>query len=1151
MGWIPAALMIAALACVTLHGALLLFGKDATRGRRTVGILNLLLALSALTGYFLFTSGSLIVSPEYSVILAEGTGAWVWCLTTTLLIPFALWMALHSARVSQELETHVSVTLPLGAMCGIWTVIRSSQLNPGQHDAFTIYCVDLWGGPLVVWVVLCIVDWIFTTLRVRDRLVRICGVAFVLAYFALWANEKVRRGFLFADKYTLKFWWATAWVCIPLALILLTWIALRRSGAWLNRTVQIVVSVVAGVVGLSSAVLVTAVDESLEIGAIVWCVWGVLLLFALIPHVRSSLKNGTFAAWRKNWCCPDLLTLAALAVFCGCLVDLSHFIVVNPAWDLALLVTAWLVLQESSMGYPLRDFLRRRMQEVVAGAMAIGTRFRRQPHTAEAAAGEGATPRTTWRVFLTSIAIVVVLIAIPELFNAGKTIVEPFTSSDPGSEKSQDQKTSDIGKAVADRMVNTLGLLQQELRPDLLVSGLENGRTIPATMDETSASQAVVAGNNLQIPGTQVSIPFGFIATPIQRPLRAFLGVTMVEGTLQKDGSRYALLASSSNGETWRVDEESEADSCVAHAQPQPPSPPAPASTGKDAAAAAEPAEQAIVDQLAKGLAYRIATSDTRLTQRGMTSVWRAIPDFRYGLAEWQAFNRTASFRNLSLAIGCFRAAIDKDPNFALAYYRLGLAMEQDGQPGEAIDYLRRSTQVNPRFIAGHLALAQAVSYYSAYFYPSPPSLAGEVIAPSLPDESQYTQTAGLLRRVLTELREQASETDRAEAYVGLCRNELYFRNGAFMKDHVKEELDQGAPKLMEQYRQFFYCKRAEYLYSKLSSSARAETRVRPNEEWVVAADGYILAHSLDEEEGYQAATIPDKVWICDEPLIRSAYLKFAVRYYREAIALDPNDSEAVCFLAMAQASAGDTARLRELQHSAAARFARAAKLADNAESAYWQDIRDGRLCAHDDALKAKYDGVLREYEKAIELDQSNPDVLNNSAYQVYEWHLKAARHPQLLDYPSEEQYDDAMAEAARATRLTETVGSRIDHRVFQSTVGELDLAMGDPAAAAKVLNASLKVEGSDRSGIEHPRWDEIRWDLAQAYACMGPGSADDARHELSTISGEEEKREDQLFIGPPDEEFVNRNLDELQANCAIFKKAADLPKTEAACSQN
>ena len=1165
MEWIPTALMITAIACVTVHALLILFGKGRSRGERVAGILNLLLALSAFRAYFLFASGSLIVSPEYSVILAEGTAAWIWCLATILLVPFAVWMAVHRVRENQQRVSHAHITLPIGALAGIWTVVRALQLNPGPHTPYTIYCVDLWSGPILVWVILCIVDWFFTMLKIHDRMIRTCGVTLVLSDFALWANHKVQDGFLFADPYTLKFWWFTAWVCIPGTLILLTWIVLRKRG-WFRRLVQILASVVAGVLGLVTALLATYSGFSLTFPAIVWGGWIALLLLVCIPHVRANIRDGKFREWRANWICPDILTLSAFLAFGVCIADLSHFIGVDPTWDLAVLVIAWLALQESSMAYPLGNFVRKWFDASIAAARTLPARFHRQPHPEAAPAASAPAGKGTWRVFLASLAIIIVLVAIPEFFNAGKTILEPFTTSVPAS--SSEPRVADLGKAIADRTVNTLGILQQELRPDLLITGDRSGSTAPTTMDQSSASQAVVSGNNLQIPGTGISIPLGFFASPIQQPLRAALGVTVIQGTVQQDGGKYALLAQSSAGQMWRVDEESLTGTCLteppgAPEQEQSGTPDAatPAGAAKSSApptastpaASATPAKPAsppaaIVDQLANGLAYRIISSNTSLNQRGITSAWRAIPDFRSGLRQWQWFERTGNYRNLSRSIDCFRSAIARDPNFGLAYYRLGLALEQDGQPGMAIDALRRSIQVNPRFVAGHLALAQAISFHDTYYYPVPPSLEEAAGTVSLPAESQYDQSALLIRRVLDDLRDEASLTDRAEAYVGLCRNELYFRNMTF----IRKNLADHAPQLMQQYRQFFYCRRADYLYSRLSSSLRAEVRVRPNQEWVVKANAYILAHSLDGDKDYLPVTYPKEVWTCDDPLVHSYYLRFAVSYYRKAAALDPNDFEVSCGYAMTRATANlkDTGPLDFLSHTGPAHSSRASALAAEAESVYQQDVASGKICDPDQDLHDKIDSVFTEYNLALQYDPVDAGILNNFAYQVYEWHLDAGRHPRLLGFPPPNAYRAALDDAKAATRLTETAGTRIEHRVIESTIGELDLATGDPGGAAKVLEQSLQQATQDRSGIEHAYYDEIRWDLAQAYACQTPAAQGKARDLLDRIFDEEKSREDQRFVGMPDESFVDRNLQVLEANCAIFTRASSLPKTEAACTQ-
>src|SRR6185295_6315921 len=63
----------------------------------------------------------------------------------------------------------------------------------------------------------------------------------------------------------------------------------------------------------------------------------------------------------------------------------------------------------------------------------------------------------------------------------------------------------------------------------------------------------------------------------------------------------------------------------------------------------------------------------------------------------------------LTQAIRTFRAAIGVDPNFALAHYRLGLALQKDRQPLAAAEALRNSLKANPGFVPARVALASVL----------------------------------------------------------------------------------------------------------------------------------------------------------------------------------------------------------------------------------------------------------------------------------------------------------------------------------------------------------------------------------------------------------------------------------------------------------
>ena len=72
-------------------------------------------------------------------------------------------------------------------------------------------------------------------------------------------------------------------------------------------------------------------------------------------------------------------------------------------------------------------------------------------------------------------------------------------------------------------------------------------------------------------------------------------------------------------------------------------------------------------------------------------------------------FETDQDYPALSAAIAHFRAATQADPGFAFAHYRLGLALQRDGQPGMAVKAFRASLKADPSLIPAHIALASSL----------------------------------------------------------------------------------------------------------------------------------------------------------------------------------------------------------------------------------------------------------------------------------------------------------------------------------------------------------------------------------------------------------------------------------------------------------
>ena len=96
-----------------------------------------------------------------------------------------------------------------------------------------------------------------------------------------------------------------------------------------------------------------------------------------------------------------------------------------------------------------------------------------------------------------------------------------------------------------------------------------------------------------------------------------------------------------------------------------------------------------------------------------MTRSWEAfdrVPE--RASTSWQRYAVQSGEQDpdaLTQAIRSFRAAVGVDPAFALAHYRLGLALQKDGQPFAAAEALRTSLKANPGFVPARVALASVL----------------------------------------------------------------------------------------------------------------------------------------------------------------------------------------------------------------------------------------------------------------------------------------------------------------------------------------------------------------------------------------------------------------------------------------------------------
>ncbi len=1214
MNWVPTVLMLMTIVLLTVQGIVLL-----SRGRRSfyphdsntptphtflVGLLNVFLALFALTAFFLFASGALILSPEYGVLFAQGSLAWLWAMAIIAGVTVGFAWLLHRIRVMFRLRSSRFALIVGGCVVTLITIWRATLLNVEEPAEFRIRCMDLWSYFFLAWVVALLTLWILivvykSSMPWRRRLL---GVVFALSLCGLVATFHATVGLAFADSWTLPLWRVTVWIGVPWVMGVLTWSSLTKRRPNWPKGLPHVLCAVAVAAGVYSAFEWTKYADGLEswtkissvlYGCIaLWGIWGILL--SVLPLVdwyrlaaaaviceqrpstlRETLRELPEVIHDALKSAPDIgspgrsddiVALVCFGIMAGSIIDLSHSARLDPIWDLAALIASWLVISEILAVYPLYTFIRGRLWlmredehylKTLAKSLWAGLAWVLTPirwlFTAD-----------TWKGAVAKIALfLMIVIGVSELPNAGKTVVLSFSSTDLDNKAQDTDKgasegkdlSKEMGRLVSERVVNTIGVVGRDIRPSLLVADTDGKVAwIPTSSDTTSNMQASFANSSFQIPGTTTTIPLSGVVTSVQELARWLMNVRQISGSVQKQGSRYVLLASSSTGDTWRVEETlapSEAVSATSNPpkkiqgatagergvkpQPLPASPVAKSSKAEVANAAnrtasaqppaGAPTPLAAIEELADNLAHNIIASDMRLQGYGITSVPAAMADFSAGVSEWRAFEVSEDEKALTQSIIHFHNAVDKDPQFGLAYYRLGQAYLSDGQPRAAADAFRESVRTNPGFVAGHIALAETLYYLPDYYYPTPaakdPGNRVKIYTTQSRQRDLY-EARQELETVIRELQPSLTVTWRAAAYLGLCRD-AYERN----------EL---SPSQSSRYVAFFYCRRAEYLYSRLPAAVRSDSRIKSKEVLLLANLGEML-NPFDEFE--QGSEISDRIdprsedWLCDPNAVYESfagkavmpyntYLKASQRYYELALAKAPDDPYIRCKYARVLAVHRNDDQMKELVKDEKAHLSMAEGLTQ----------------------EGAYADALSEVTRAIELAPYDVEALNTYAYFTWRWYWSSVREG--TPGPSRYHLRIAAYYADRAVQITEDKGPRKDHGVYQSTLGEVLFATGDFDLAYRTLReifyhdpvANEDPRGSDVS--EQAIYDEIRWDLAQAAICASAknGSQSARRSQaidlLGAIRQHEKAREDQRFSGMLE-------VPGLQDNCSTFRTGAML----------
>jgi tetratricopeptide (TPR) repeat protein len=800
-------------------------------------------------------------------------------------------------------------------------------------------------------------------------------------------------------------------------------------------------------------------EGSRSLWVILYGVAGVVFLaMAGVGTFRRAEKSWWewFQAHLKVW---RSLRFKSLAQIVGAMLPvlafgrIVHLDTAGPSFALSALALTWIILAEAFGGEPLIAASRwpivqsfRENGSIRAASVllwdriglltaALIERLRPAPSTEQPTAGTGKAYFGS--TLVKALIAVALLIVISDAPNMGRTIIYPFDPGDLTSEKS-------LAQEFPTWILHEISLLQRELTPLMIVANRERDRiTAAPVVNEIDA--AISKSPDLEYGS--VKIPLNLFVTPIQTPVRKLLGARVITGALHGDTRSYSVVATSSAGEIWSASAPSTAVGGVA----------------------VKPVDA--LNTLASRLAFEIVATSIP-PAAGLTRSADAFDEFRQGIAAWRQYQQE-DWDALPTAIAHFRAAVAKDPEFSLAHYRLGVALEEDARPSAAAEAFTASIAANPTFSPSYVAKAHVLYNFDWYRDRLPTAAAvdgslkeltsDEEDARQMARTSRVDEARRMWRKVLTLDANIVTREDRAASYFGLCS-----------AAHDAGETRESA------YVAYYYCRRAEELYARLHSE---DPQVIAAHAMVldtlgVILDGRMMTQIVRETSDWHCSdssidweSVSDDGAISQRKINTGPYLQNARLYYDRALALAPLDSVIRCNAASVAYALGDGEPMKALDRTSDAHQ----QLADGIPANAAHPLRVHRV-------------ALKEYEQAVLRDPANTDARNGYAYRFWQWQYAAAQ--QKVPQPELAVAVRAEAFAREAVRLSDVTGESVSHQaLLQSTFGEVLLAQGRSHEAIAVLRKAKNL------APKHTAFDQVRWDLVQADRCAV--AADRARSSL------------------------------------------------------
>jgi tetratricopeptide (TPR) repeat protein len=446
---------------------------------------------------------------------------------------------------------------------------------------------------------------------------------------------------------------------------------------------------------------------------------------------------------------------------------------------------------------------------------------------------------------------------------------------------------------------------------------------------------------------------------------------------------------------------------------------------------------------------------------------------------------------DLTKAIDAFRRAVELDRGFSLAYYRLGLCLQRDSQPGAAVDEFRASYLANPDFVPAASWAARTLYSFDSHYPLQPAPLPLGANLEKEEGSDQRREAREIWTRLTNLPAGSISMAELQKAYYGLCQYEME-KDAAASASYAPDRV---------YFLPYFYCRKAEGLFGRLSSSERLDHDARSLQAVILYQIGLTLDHHRQSLRSMQPEPEVPRPLPCQAAAYRSADVlrsgptaayvaggraRQALRYYKRSLALVANDPVVGCHAAMAESftGLGDPRPLRALEKDAAVRFTVAADLEYMA-----RDAADQQPVNHD-VVSQYFVMALDEYQRAVMLDSAYFDALNGYAYTCWEWYL-SYRQGLASRAPSAAVQQRAESHAREAVRLAYERQNRELEAAALDTLGEVLLGQGRLTESILNLNQSLE------RYTAWPSSHETHWDLAAAEWCSASASKTDAKAHL------------------------------------------------------